>query len=219
MRLVGNVEEDGAVALLGAVADQLASPAVTLQQRRQQLGHKGLAEHLGERHLGEQRDEPRNESRILRCLDDQRQLHGWSGHLDCRLRGSRTCAPSTMSAQWISSATGAVSNPKRVGGDVRDKAGAGSEIGIAKLVIAAGRILLAGQIILLVLGRKEGRQMMVKPPRDPGRGGVFEVDDGVLVAVKFALVKERAGAVQQAVILIAGPWCDALTVKAREQRG
>ena len=69
------------------------------------------------------------------------------------------------------------------------------------------------------MGRKKSGQMVVKPPGNPGGGGVFEVDDRILVAVELAFVKERTGAVKEAVVFIAGPWGDAFTVKAREQRG
>ena len=62
-RMIGDVEEDGAVALFGAAADQLQRLLVALEQRRQQAGDKGLREHLGQRHLGEQRNEARNERR------------------------------------------------------------------------------------------------------------------------------------------------------------
>ena len=61
--------------------------------------------------------------------------------------------------------------------------------------------------------------MVVEPPGDLGRGRVFEVDDGILVAGELALVKKHAGAVHQALILIAGPRRDTLTVEAREERG
>jgi hypothetical protein len=61
--------------------------------------------------------------------------------------------------------------------------------------------------------------MMVEPPGDSRRGRVFEVDNGVLVAGKFALVKERAGAVHQPVVFIAGAGNDALAMKTREQGG
>ena len=45
---------------------------------------------------------------------------------------------------------------------------------------------------------------MIEPPGDVRRGGVLEVDDGVLVAGELALVKERAGAMDQAVVLVGG---------------
>ena len=41
--MVGDVEEDGSVALFGAAADQLQRLLVPFEQRRQQLGDKGLA--------------------------------------------------------------------------------------------------------------------------------------------------------------------------------
>jgi len=60
--------------------------------------------------------------------------------------------------------------------------------------------------------------MVVEPPGDFGRGGVFEVDDGVLVAGEFALVKEGAGAVDEAVVFVNGVGRDALAMEAGEQR-
>ena len=58
--------------------------------------------------------------------------------------GLSYCAPSTMSAQWIRSATGAVSKPKLRGRDVRQKAGAGGVGGIEELARGANRVALAG---------------------------------------------------------------------------
>ena len=40
--------------------------------------------------------------------------------------------------------------------------------------------------------------MMVEPPGQPRMARVLEIDDGVLVAVEFRFVKERAGTVRQA---------------------
>jgi hypothetical protein len=59
--------------------------------------------------------------------------------------------------------------------------------------------------------------MVVEPPGDARRGRVFEVDDGVLVAAKLALIEERSGAMRQAVVLVGGAGGNAFTVKAREQ--
>jgi hypothetical protein len=61
--------------------------------------------------------------------------------------------------------------------------------------------------------------VVIEPPGNPGRGGVLEINDGIFVAGKLALVKERAGAMNQAVVLIAGAGSDTLTMEAREQRG
>ena len=80
--LVGHVEEDGAVALFAAAPDEGDVALVALQQRRQQLCHKRLREHFAQRHLRQQRNEPRNERGILDRLDDKRQLHGRRSHFD-----------------------------------------------------------------------------------------------------------------------------------------
>ena len=61
--------------------------------------------------------------------------------------------------------------------------------------------------------------MVVEPPGDARRGGVLEVDDGVLVAGEFRLVEERASTVNQPVIGVSGAGSDALAMEAREERG
>jgi hypothetical protein len=71
---------------------------------------------------------------------------------------------------------------------------------------------------LLILGGEEGGLMMVEPPGDFWRGRVFEVDDRILVAAELSLVKQRAGTMDEAAVLVAGTWGDALAMKAREQR-
>jgi hypothetical protein len=73
--------------------------------------------------------------------------------------------------------------------------------------------------MLMIMGREKGRLVVIEPPGDLWRGGVLEIDDGVLVAGEIALVKERAGAMHQAVILIGGIGADALAMEAREERG
>ena len=104
-------------------------------------------------------------------------------------------------------------------GNVSQKAGAGGVLGVKELARAADRVLLAGQEMLVILGREEGRLVVIEPPRDVWRGRVLEIDDGILVAGELALVKKRTGAMDQAVILISGACGDALAVEAREQRG
>jgi hypothetical protein len=61
--------------------------------------------------------------------------------------------------------------------------------------------------------------VVIEPPGNFGRSRIFEVDDSVFVAAKIALVKERSGAVHQAVVLVTGARGDALAVKAREEGG
>ena len=70
----------------------------------------------------------------------------------------------------------------------------------------------------MILRRQKRRLMMIEPPGDPRRRRIFEVDNRVLIAAEFALVKQRAGAMHQPVILIPGVAVDALPMEAREQR-
>ena len=92
-------------------------------------------------------------------------------------------------------------------------------MGIEELAPAAHRILFAGQKMLLVLRRQKRRQVVVKPPRDPRRGRVLEIDNGVFVAGKLVLVEQSPGPMHQAVVLVAGACGDPFAVKPREQRG
>ena len=91
-------------------------------------------------------------------------------------------------------------------------------MGIKELARPAHRVLLAVEKALVVLGGQKRRLVMVEPPGNPGRRGVFEVHNGVFVAGKLALVKERSGAMHQAVIFIAGFGRNALTMESGEQR-
>jgi hypothetical protein len=58
--------------------------------------------------------------------------------------------------------------------------------------------------------------MVIEPPGNPRRSGVLEVDNRVLVAGEFALVKEGSGAMYQPVVFVGGAGRDALAVKARK---
>jgi len=73
--------------------------------------------------------------------------------------------------------------------------------------------------VLRVLWRQERAFMMVEPPGDLSRGGVLEVDDGILVADKVVLVKQGSGAMQQAHVFKLDVVTNTLSVKAREKGG
>ncbi len=98
--------------------------------------------------------------------------------------------------------------------DHGNKTGAGLEIRIVELAIALVVLEVRG-----VGGREKRAFMMVEPPRNLRRTGVFEVDDGVLVAVEVGLIKERPRAMQQAGEDKLSVFADALAIKAGEQRG
>ena len=123
-------------------------------------------------------------------------------------------APSTMSVQWTRSATGAGSKPKRCLGDGSDKAGTGLEIGIVKLAVTLVLLEMAR-----VFRRKKSALVMIEPPGDLGGAGIFEVDDGVFVAIKLLLVKQRSGAMQQSGEDERGVSANALPIEAGKQGG
>ena len=60
---------------------------------------------------------------------------------------------------------------------------------------------------------------MVEPPGDLWGARVFEVHDGIFVAIEIVFVEERSGAMQQARISELHVVADSVSVKARKQRG
>ena len=55
---------------------------------------------------------------------------------------------------------------------------------------------------------------MVEPPGNFGRTGVFEIDDGILVAVELIFVEQRPGTVDQAGEDEVGIAANALAIEA-----
>ena len=123
-------------------------------------------------------------------------------------------APSTMSVQWTSSATGRGSKPKRSFGDHRNKTGAGLEIRIVELAVALILLEVGG-----IGGGKKSAFVVIEPPGDFGRTGILEIDDGILVAVELVLVEKSAGTMQQAGVDEVHIAADSFPVEAGEQGG
>ena len=216
--MVGDVEEDGAVFFFAARADERDGFLVALHERRQQRGHKGLGQHLGQRHFGKQRNETRDEQGILRGLDDEGELHGWRGHFNSLLgAGVERAVHDVGPVDHVGHGLGVEAELGLA--NVGKELGARGVVRVKEFAARAGRVLLAGAEVLLVGRGEEGRLMMVEPPGDARRGGVLEVDDGILVADEFGLVEESACAVHQAVVLVDGVAGDALAVEAGEERG
>jgi hypothetical protein len=65
----------------------------------------------------------------------------------------------------------------------------------------------------------EGALVVVKPPGNPGRTGVLEIDDGILLTIEFLFVEQRAGAVDQAGENEIGVPANALAIEAGKQGG
>jgi hypothetical protein len=99
-------------------------------------------------------------------------------------------------------------------GDHGNEAGAGFEIGIVKFAIALILLEVGG-----VGGGKKRALVMIEPPGDFGRAGVFEIYDGIFVAVELILVEERAGPMKQAGVHKLDVAADALSVETGEQGG
>jgi hypothetical protein len=71
---------------------------------------------------------------------------------------------------------------------------------------------------MLGVGLSQKRALvMIKPPRDLGRAGILEIDDGVLIAVELLLVKQGARPVDKASELEFRITANALAVKAGKQ--
>ena len=70
-----------------------------------------------------------------------------------------------------------------------------------------------------VLGRQEGALVMIEPPGQPGRGGVLEIYNGVVVTVKHRLLEQLRGAMGQPRIDELRLGADRLAVETREHCG
>ena len=68
--------------------------------------------------------------------------------------------------------------------DHRQKTGAGFVVRIIELFVA----LVLLEVFLILLGKK-GALMMVEPPGNFGRTGIFEVHNGVFIAIEVSLVE------------------------------
>jgi hypothetical protein len=96
--------------------------------------------------------------------------------------------------------------------DGGNEAGAGFEIGIVKFAITLILFKVAR------VGRRQERALvMIEPPGDFGGGGIFEIDDGVFVAIKLLLVKQRPGAMKQSGEDESGVAANALPIEAGKQ--
>ena len=98
--------------------------------------------------------------------------------------------------------------------DHRNKTGAGLESRIVELAVA---------LILLEVGsigrRKKSAFVVIEPPGDFGRTGILEIDDGIFVAVKLALVEKGARTMQQAGVYEVHIAADSFPVETGEQGG
>jgi hypothetical protein len=71
--------------------------------------------------------------------------------------------------------------------------------------------------MFVVFWRKKCALMMVEPPGNLGRRGVFEIYNGILITGKLALVEKRSRAMKQSKVFESRAVADALAVKPREQ--
>jgi len=155
------------------------------------------------------------------ALDDEGELHGGLGHLDGCLGA---LVPGSVDdvgpVDEFGEGSGVEAEP--LARDVGDEAGAGDVGGVVELAaleVGAGavRLGLPGEEIELVLGREEGALVVIEPPRDAGRGGILEVDDGVLAVDEGSFIEQRPGAVHQSEVGEVPRGADGFAVEAREQ--
>ncbi len=173
----------------------------------------GSCENLRQGFCGQQRNQVRDEAVIGGGLDDHGQFHRGSFHFDGGLGvGIEGAVNDVGPMDQIGHGRGI--EAEALLRDHGNEAGAGLEIGIVELAVAL--ILLE---VLGIIGGEEGALVMVEPPGNFGRAGVFEVDDGVLVAVELLFIEQRSGAMDEAGELELGIAADALAVKAGKQRG
>src|SRR5882672_7158923 len=101
---------------------------------------------------------------------------------------------------------------------MRQKTCAGGVVRIVETAVTVASIGQPALIVLIVFRREKCAQMMIEPPGDLGRSGVFEVDNRVLVSNEISFIEERSGAVHKAMVLIAGILANALAMKTGKKR-
>jgi len=89
-----------------------------------------------------------------------------------------------------------------------DELRAGLVAGVMKLVTTG----IAAEMSF-VCRRQESAFMMIEPPRQSVRSGVFEIDDGVLAGSKLVLNNVLAGFVSKALVFNLGARVDVSLVK------
>jgi hypothetical protein len=98
-------------------------------------------------------------------------------------------------------------------GDGGYETGAGLKIRVVEFLIAL--ILLK---VRSISGRQKCALMMVEPPGDFRGAGLFEIDDGIFLTIKVLLVKQSAGAMQQARENKLNVAANPFAIETREQR-
>ena len=160
-------------------------------------------------------DEARDERGVLGGLDDEGELHGGLGHFDGGLRALVEGAVDNVGpADELGDGSGV--EAEAGGSDVGEEAGAGDVLRIEEAMACVEAIGHAVEVILMVLGSEEGAEVVIEPPGNFGRGGIFEVDDGVFVAGEVGFVKEGARTVDEAAKFIGGAGADAFLMETAE---
>jgi hypothetical protein len=77
----------------------------------------------------------------------------------------------------------------------RNELGAGS----VRRIVEFFSTLVSPEMKLILFAQKSAL-MMIKPPGQPRVGGIFKINDGVLVSVKLHIKKEFAGAMSQSLV-------------------
>ena len=150
---------------------------------------------------------------IGRRFDDHGQLHGRRFHFHRGLGiGVKRAVDDVRPIDKIGQRRGI--EAETLLRDHGDETGARLEIRIVKLAVALTLLKMLG-----IGRRKKCALMMVEPPRDFRRTGIFEVNDGVLITVKFFFVEQGAGAVHQSGKDEFSIAANALAIETREQGG
>ena len=116
-----------------------------------------------------------------------------------------------MSPHLISSASGRASKPNFSAAMVRQEFGAGFVGGIVELF--AGMIVAE---MFRVFGGEKCALVMIEPPGEQRRAGIFEIDDGVFVAVEVPSSNGCGGLVSHSGIEKFRVGVDPFAIKARK---
>ena len=183
-----------------------------LEQRPEMPRDDRQLDHFRERKFGQRRNNLWHQAVFRRRLDHQSQLRRGLGEGHGRfrrgiLRAIDDVAPMNQLGERLHVKT------KFRAGHVRQELGAGLVIRIVEFVAAA---ILAE--ILRVGGSQERALVMVKPPGHARRTRIFEIDDGIFIAVKQAVLERLPRLVSHPREMKLRVGLDALAKKTIEDR-
>jgi len=188
------IEVDHAIPLLGPVADEFDRIQVALVEGPIQRLDLRIGDDFFQARVLHPPDDLLHNFGAFGGFDDQRQFHRRSSQFHCRA-GVRVLSAVDDQRPLDQFAQIRRGEAKALAGHVRDERGAGFIARVVKLASARVAAELFG-----IRAAEEGALVMIEPPGEARVIGVFEIYDGVFVAIEQIRREDLRGPVGHACI-------------------